>query len=59
MLNKMDRPTTRAAEVETHLFDLFTALNATDDQLSYPTLYASAREGWAVRNMEDAKEVSH
>jgi GTP-binding protein len=45
VLNKMDRPNARAEETETSLFDLFTSLNATDDQLSYPTLYASAKEG--------------
>ena len=45
VLNKMDRPNARADETETSLFDLFTSLNATDDQLSYPTLYASAKEG--------------
>eukprot|EP01111_Echinosteliopsis_oligospora_P018886 TRINITY_DN889_c0_g1_i1.p1 TRINITY_DN889_c0_g1~~TRINITY_DN889_c0_g1_i1.p1 ORF type:complete len:649 (+),score=190.99 TRINITY_DN889_c0_g1_i1:252-2198(+) len=48
VLNKMDRNAARADETETQLFDLFTALNATDEQLSYPTLYASAREGWAI-----------
>lgn len=45
VLNKMDRPNARADETETALFDLFTSLNATDDQLAYPTLYASAKEG--------------
>jgi GTP-binding protein len=56
VLNKMDRPTSRASEVETQLFDLFTALQANDDQLAYPTLYASAREGWAVRDIANPKE---
>lgn len=53
VLNKMDRPNARAEETETNLFDLMTKLNATDEQLDYPTLYASAKEGWAVRSMSD------
>jgi len=57
VLNKMDRPNARADETETALFDLFTSLNATDDQLGYPTLYASAKEGWAIRSMEHDKEA--
>jgi GTP-binding protein len=56
VLNKMDRPNARAEETETTLFDLFTSLNATDEQLDYPTLYASAKDGWAVRNMADDHE---
>ena len=38
------------------IFDLFAALDATSEQLSYPTLYASARQGWAVKNMNDEKK---
>jgi GTP-binding protein len=57
VLNKMDRPNARAEETETSLFDLFTQLDATDEQLDYPTLYASAKEGWAVRSMDDDKEL--
>ncbi len=45
VLNKMDRPNARADEAETAVFDLFTSLSATDAQLEYPTLYASAKEG--------------
>lgn len=35
---------------------MFAALDATPEQLSYPTLYASARQGWAVKNMADEKK---
>jgi GTP-binding protein len=38
------------------IFDLFAALDATNEQLNYPTLYASARQGWAVKNMGDEKK---
>lgn len=57
VLNKMDRPNARADETETSLFDLFTSLHATDAQLDYPTLYASAKEGWALRSMDDDKAL--
>jgi GTP-binding protein len=36
--------------VHAQLFDLFVSLDASDEQLDYTTLYASAREGWAVKN---------
>eukprot|EP01112_Ceratiomyxa_fruticulosa_P016825 TRINITY_DN5135_c0_g1_i1.p1 TRINITY_DN5135_c0_g1~~TRINITY_DN5135_c0_g1_i1.p1 ORF type:complete len:692 (-),score=163.23 TRINITY_DN5135_c0_g1_i1:51-2126(-) len=55
VLNKMDRNTIRVDEVENEIFELFANLEANDSQLSYPTLYASARHGWAVRNKDDEK----
>ncbi|CAM9365754.1 unnamed protein product [Phaeothamnion confervicola] len=49
VLNKADRPTARlGGEVENEVFDLFVALGANDDQLDYPTLFASAKAGWAT-----------
>ncbi|EGG21474.1 elongation factor TU family protein [Cavenderia fasciculata] len=53
VINKMDRTTIRVDEVENEIFDLFATLGATDDQMGYPTLYASARMGWAVRSRGD------
>lgn len=47
VINKVDRPTARVEEVENEIFDLFCALDATDDQLEYPVIYASAKNGWA------------
>ncbi|KAJ4476707.1 GTP-binding protein TypA [Lentinula aciculospora] len=47
VMNKADRPTSRPAHVESDLFDLFATLGATDDQMEYPLLYASAKQGWA------------
>jgi len=56
LINKMDRPDERSAEVIDEVVDLFLNLNANDDQLDFPTLFASSKEGWAVRNMADPKE---
>eukprot|EP01113_Clastostelium_recurvatum_P036999 TRINITY_DN5366_c0_g1_i1.p1 TRINITY_DN5366_c0_g1~~TRINITY_DN5366_c0_g1_i1.p1 ORF type:complete len:699 (-),score=235.40 TRINITY_DN5366_c0_g1_i1:59-2155(-) len=56
VLNKMDRNTIRSDEVENEIFDLFAALEASDAQLDYPTLYASAREGWAIRGKTDERK---
>ncbi|KAG5642598.1 hypothetical protein DXG03_002496 [Asterophora parasitica] len=47
VLNKADRPSARPAQVESNLFDLFATLGATDEQVDYPILYASAKQGWA------------
>ncbi|KAF8059828.1 P-loop containing nucleoside triphosphate hydrolase protein [Lyophyllum atratum] len=47
VLNKADRPTARPVQVESDLFDLFATLGATDEQVDYPLLYASAKQGWA------------
>lgn len=47
IVNKVDRPTARLHEVESEILDLFLTLEANDDQLSYPLLWASAKQGWA------------
>lgn len=47
VLNKIDRPSARPEEVESEIFDLFASLDATDEQLDFTTIYASAKEGWA------------
>ncbi|KAI3644307.1 hypothetical protein MP228_010471 [Amoeboaphelidium protococcarum] len=57
VINKVDRPTARLAQVEDEILDLFITLNASDDQLDYPTVYASAKQGWAV-NQFDSVEAS-
>lgn len=56
VINKVDRPSARLDEVEDEIFDLFCNLEPTDEQLEYPTLYASAKEGWAVDDMDKPKE---
>jgi len=53
VVNKIDRPNARPHEVTDMTFDLFCELNATDEQLDFPIVYASAREGRATLDMED------
>jgi GTP-binding protein len=55
VINKVDRPDARAHEVHDMVFDLFAALGATDEQLDFPTLFASGRNGWAVVDLDQPK----
>jgi GTP-binding protein len=52
LINKVDRPDGRPHEVHDEVFDLFSALDASDEQLDFPTLFASARQGWAATSLE-------
>ena len=52
VLNKCDREGARLGVVENEIFDLFAALDASDEQLDFPVVYASAREGWTAPSME-------
>ncbi len=47
VINKMDRPNRRPAEVLNEIYDLFIDLGASDEQLEFPVIYASGRSGWA------------
>ncbi len=47
VVNKVDKADARSYDVQTEVFDLFTALDANDEQLDFPTLFASGRNGWA------------
>ncbi len=51
VINKIDRPDSRAEEVLNEVYDLFIDLDANDDQLEFPVLYASGRDGWATRTL--------
>jgi len=55
VINKIDRPDNRPAEVLDEIYDLFIDLGANDAQLEFPVIYASGREGWAVKNLKDKK----
>ena len=55
VVNKIDRPDGRPAEVLDEVFDLFVSLDAHDEQLDFPTLYASGRAGYAGLT-EDVRE---
>lgn len=53
VINKVDRPDARVDEVLNEVFDLFVALDANDAQLDFPVIYASGRNGWAVKDLAD------
>jgi GTP-binding protein len=53
VINKVDRAAARPDEVLDEVFDLFVELHASDDQLDFPAVYASGREGWAVPDPAD------
>src|SRR3984957_414102 len=53
IINKIDRSDARAHQVHDEIFDLFAALDATEEQLDFPTLFASGRNGWAIEKMGD------
>jgi GTP-binding protein len=48
VINKVDRPDARVHEVHSEIFDIFAALEASEAQLDFPTIYASGRNGWAI-----------
>ncbi|MBE7184545.1 MAG: translational GTPase TypA [Methylobacterium mesophilicum] len=52
VINKIDRPDARHVEVVNEVFDLFAALDATDEQLDFPILYGSGRAGWLAESPE-------
>ena len=56
LINKVDRPDARADEVHNEVFDLFAALDASDAQLDFPTLFASAKQGWAAESLDAPRE---
>ncbi len=56
VVNKADKPEARPYEVQDEVFDLFAALGASDEQLDFPTLFASAKQGWAVAEPDAPRE---
>ncbi|MBR9972623.1 translational GTPase TypA [Magnetospirillum sulfuroxidans] len=57
VVNKVDRGDARPHEVHDECFDLFAALDANDDQLDFPTLFAVGRDGWAAESPEGPKDA--
>lgn len=55
-VNKIDRPEARPDEVIDEVLELFMDLDASDEQLECPFIYASAKEGFAIKNLEDEKK---
>jgi GTP-binding protein len=56
VVNKIDRGDARPAEVVDEIYELFLDLDATDEQIEFPILYAVSREGTAKRNLEDRSD---
>ncbi len=56
VINKIDRPGARAEQVVDMVFDLFCELNANEEQLDFPIVYASAKQGVAKKEMADASD---
>ena len=56
IINKLDKSDQRANEVLDETFDLFVSLDANEEQLDFPVLYASGRSGWASKNIDGPRE---
>jgi len=59
IINKLDKADQRANEVLDETFDLFVSLDANEDQLDFPVLYASGRSGWASKEVDGPRENLH
>jgi GTP-binding protein len=59
VINKIDRPDGRPDEVIDEVFDLFVSLDANEEQLDFPIMYASGRDGWCARELDDPRENLH
>ncbi len=56
IINKADRPDSRAEEVVDEVFDLFVAMNASEEQLDFSYLFASGRDGWCAKSLTDPRD---
>jgi GTP-binding protein len=56
VINKVDRPDARPVEVVNEVFDLFAALDASEEQLDFPILYGSAKQGWMATSLEGSQD---
>jgi GTP-binding protein len=56
VINKVDRSDARATQVVNEVFDLFAALDATDEQLDFPILYGSAKQGWMATSLDGSHD---
>ena len=57
LVNKVDKHDARPTEVVNEVFDLFAALDATDEQLDFPILYGSAKQGWIAASPEGPQDA--
>jgi GTP-binding protein len=56
VINKIDKPNCRPSEVQEMVFDLMFSLDATEEQLDFPTIYGSAKQGWMSRDWQKPTE---
>lgn len=56
VVNKIDKPAAEPDRVVDEVFDLFVAMEANDAQLDFPVIYAAARDGYAIKNLDDEKK---
>jgi GTP-binding protein len=56
VINKIDRPDNRPNEVLDEIYDLFIELGADDEQIDFPVIYASGRNGWAVHDLKEERK---
>jgi len=59
VVNKIDRADARPTEVLNEVFDLFASLDASEEQLDFPVLYASGRDGWCCDRLDGPRENLH
>ena len=57
VINKVDRPDARPEQVASEVFDLFAVLDASEEQLDFPVLYGSAKQGWMAASPEGPKDL--
>lgn len=56
VINKIDRPDNRPEEVLDEVYDLFIDLGADENQLDFPYVFASGKDGWAINNIDDERK---
>lgn len=56
VVNKIDKPASEPDRVVDEVFDLFVAMGASDKQLDFPVVYAAARDGYAMKSLDDEKK---
>ena len=56
VVNKVDKPEQRGYEVQDEMFDLFSSLDASDEQLDFPTIFSSAKMGWASETPDKLRD---
>lgn len=56
VVNKIDKPAATPNKVIDEVFDLFVSMDAKEEQLDFPVIYAAARDGYAIKNLDDEKK---